>query len=67
MNLKMILTVTLMVLVVMGMITYGYLMYSINSNAGGATLITNHKLMVYSELVIQLLQVAVGVVMIYRT
>lgn len=67
MNLKMILAVTLMALVVMGMITYGYLMYSINSGVGGAALITNNKLMVYSELVIQLLQVAVGVVMIYRT
>lgn len=67
MNLKMILAVTLMVLVVLGMITYGYLMYTINSNTGGKTLINSNKLMVYSELVIQLLQVAVGIMLVYKT
>lgn len=66
MNLKMILSVTLMVLIVMGMITYGYLMYTINSDAGGKNLITSNKLMVYSELVIQLLQVAVGIILVYK-
>lgn len=67
MNLKMILAVTLMVLVVLGMITYGYLMYTINSNTSGKTLINSNKLMVYSELVIQLLQVAVGIMLVYKT
>lgn len=67
MNLKMILAVTLMVLVVLGMITYGYLMYTINSNTGGKALINSNKLMVYSELVIQLLQVAVGIMLVYKT
>lgn len=67
MNLKMILAVTLMVLIVLGMITYGYLMYTINSATGGQTLITSNKLMVYSELVIQLLQVAIGTMLVYKT
>lgn len=67
MNLKMILMVSLLALIVVGMITYGYLMYSINSDTNGATLITKHKLMVYSELVIQLLQFAVGAIMVYRS
>lgn len=56
-----------MVLIVMGMITYGYLMYTINSDTNGKTLITSNKLMVYSELVIQLLQVAVGIILVYKT
>lgn len=67
MNLKLVLIITLLVLIIMGMVTYGYLMYSINGDTNGVALITKFKLMVYAELVIQLLQVVVCSFMAYRT
>lgn len=67
MNLKMMLGVSLLALVVLGTITYGYLMYSINAETAGTALVTKFKLMVYAELVIQLLQIAVGGLLVYKT
>ena len=67
MNLKMILAATLLVLIVVGMIVYGYIMYAINSDTNGKALITTHKMLVYGELVIMLLQFAVSGLVVYKS
>lgn len=65
MNLKMILGITLLVLNVLGAITYGYIMYSVNADA--AATFAKVKLMAYAELVIQLLSIGAGALMVYKT
>lgn len=57
--------ITLLVLNVLGTITYGYLMYSVNTES--AATFTKLKLMVYAELVIQLLSIGAGALMVYKT
>lgn len=64
---KMILAAALVTLIFMGLLTYGYLVYSINSEATGAPLVEKHKALYYTHLVIQLLQLGTGVVVAYKT
>lgn len=63
----MILAAVLVTLTFMGLMTYGYLTYTINSDAGGTALVTKHKMLFYTHLVVQLLQLATGAIVAYKT
>lgn len=69
MHLKMILSTTLLVLIVVGFITYGYTTYVVNQSqsiAAGADVLQKHGLLIYGQLAIQLLQFAVAGLIVYK-
>lgn len=68
MNFKTILAAVLLFLIVLGMVTYGYIIYTVNSNTQkkGDEIVNGHKTLVYSVLFIQLLQFVASGLILYK-
>lgn len=69
MHFKMILAVTEVVLIIMSLLTFAYSVYVIYCDAkitSGENAIISHKFLLYTNLVIQLLQFAVAGLLVYK-
>lgn len=69
MHFKMILATTLLVLIIVGFITYGYTTYVVHSSnniSAGTDVLKSHGLLIYSQLGIILLQFAVAALNVYK-
>lgn len=63
------LSTILLVLIVVGFITYGYTTYVVNQSqtiSTGSDVLAKHGLLVYGQLAIQLLQFAVAGLIVYK-
>lgn len=63
------LSTILLVLILVGFITYGYTTYVVNQSQAitkGSDVLAKHGLLVYGQLAIQLLQFAVAGLIVYR-
>lgn len=69
MNLRMILSAALLVLIIVNLITYGYLVYTVNADATttGKALVTAKPMLFYSPLIIQVLQFISSGLLVYKS
>lgn len=66
MNLRMMLSVALLVLIIVSLITYGYLVYTVKSDANAGAIVTGKPMLFYSPLIIQLLQFITSGLLVYK-
>lgn len=69
MNLKITLAAVLLILNILGLIMFGYAVYAIYSsttNASGANHLKNHQVLLYLQLVVELLQVGFAGLAFYK-
>lgn len=69
MQFKMWLSVTLLVVIVMGLINFGYTHYVVHnavSFSTGKEVLAKHGLLIYSQLTLHLLQFAMAGLMVYK-
>lgn len=69
MNLRMILSAALLVLIIVNLITYGYLVYTVNADTttNGKALVTAKPMLFYSPLIIQVLQFISSGLLVYKS
>lgn len=69
MNLRMILCATLLVLIIVNLITYGYLVYTVKADDtnSGTALVTAKPMLFYSPLILQLLEFIASGLLVYRS
>lgn len=65
MNLKMVLSISLVALIGVGMITFGYTVYAIHLSHAAA--ITTHVIPLGIQLAIQVIQLALAGIVLYKT
>lgn len=66
MNLRLMLSIALLVLIIVSLITYGYVVYTVKSNAGASPLVTSKPMLFYSPLIIQILQFITSGLLVYK-
>lgn len=73
MNLKMILLIALLVILLMGMVSFGYLVYTFYSDSdatdakkNGSMLLTEHKALFYIQLALHVAGFGMGAVIAYK-
>lgn len=71
MNLKLILVTTELVLIVVGMLTFAYAVYSMHTDAvtannTGEKVVNAHRMLLYAHLVVQLLQLTTAALIMYK-
>lgn len=70
MNLKRMLSTSLLVLIMVGLMTFGYTVYTIRAdgtaNTNGAALVTKHQALLYAQLVVHLLEFAMAGIVVYK-
>lgn len=69
MNLRMILSAALLVLIIVNLITYGYLVYTVKADGtnNGTALVTGKPMLFYSPLILQLLEFIASGLMVYKS
>lgn len=65
----MMLSAALLVLIIVNLITYGYLVYTVKADAtnNGAAIVTGKPMLFYSPLIIQLLQFIASGLLVYKS
>ena len=66
MHLKMILATTELVLLIVGLITFVYSIYAMYNDTNGAALVKAHQFMLYCNLGVQVVQLAVAGLLVYK-
>ena len=67
MKIKLILAATLVILIVLGMLLYGYIAYTLTSDTDAKKVVISHQMLFYGLLVVQLLQFILSGVMVYES
>lgn len=67
MNLRMILAVALLVLIIVTLITYGYLVYTLNADTNGKTIVSGKPMLFYSPIVLILFEFITSGLLVYKS
>lgn len=67
MNLRMILAVALLVLILVTLITYGYLVYTLNADTNGKTIVSGKPMLFYSPIVLILFKFITSGLLVYKS